>query len=525
MTRGLCIALVGPQFHENLALEYLAAAARTHGHQAHIITYGSQQDARAVVETVLRLNADVVGLSIAFQSCLTDSIVLAEQLRNAGYAGHITCGGHVPTFEYTALLWDCPAIDSVVRHDGELTLLELLTKLERGESPRGIAGLVWRDGTQLRIEPARRPLQALDELAPPVRSEAPRRLAGIPMSFVIGSRGCVGDCAYCCIRAFVRSAQGPAYRLRKPEAIAGEIADLLEKQGPTAVFLEDDLFVLPAQSTAIERILALARCLHDAAPAKFAIWAKARPDTLSPGVLEAAQQLGIIHFFLGIENHAAERLKYLGRSHGPEESERALDMLRDYKMGVSFNVMLFDPDCTLDDIATNLDFMNAHLELPWNICRTELYSGTELLQRVAAEGRLTGDYRSYGYVIRDARAELMFRILRVCFRQRSFDATSLLNHVISLAFSYQLHQNLFPGTESDKLAREIESLAIEVHTDTLETLRRVFDFAAHADMEDTESPRRFAVDLGFDINNRDLGWRRRCEHYNRLLDARGRALA
>ena len=525
MTRGLCIALVGPQFHENLALEYLAAAAQAHEHRAHIITYGSPQDARTVVETVLSLKADVVGISIAFQSCLTDSIYLAERLRNAGYAGHITCGGHVPSFEYAALLRDCPAFDSAVRHDGELTLLELVAKLERGESLSGTTGLVWRDGTELRVEPARRPLQVLDELAPPLRAEAPRRLAGIPMSFVIGSRGCVGDCAYCCIRAFVRSAQGPAYRLRKPEAIACEIADLLEKQGPTAVFLEDDLFVLPAQSTAIERILAVSRCLRDATSQKYAIWAKARPDTVSPGVLEAAQQLGIIHFFLGIENHAAARLEYLGRSHGPQESEHALDMLRDYKMGVSFNVMLFDPDCTLDDIAINLDFINAHRELPWNICRTELYSGTELLQRVAAEGRLTGDYRCYGYVIRDAHAELMFRILRVCFRQRAFNATSLLNHVISLAFSYQLHQYLFPGTESDRLAREIESLAVEVRTDTVATLRSILDFAAHADIGDTESPRRFAVDLGFEINSRDLGWRRQCEHYNRLLDARGRALA
>jgi hypothetical protein len=471
------------------------------------------------------LDAQVVGLSIAFQSYLTDSIYLAERLRSAGYAGHLTCGGHVPTFEYAALMRDCRALDSVVRHDGEFTLLELLARLERGDSLGGVAGLVWRDGAELCIEPVRQPLPELDVLAPPVRSETPRRLAGIPMHFVIGSRGCVGDCAYCCIRAFVRSARGPAYRLRKPEAVADEIAELLAEQGPCAIFLEDDLFVLPAQSTAIERILALARRLTDVAPEKYAIWAKARPDTLSPGVLEAAQQLGIIHFFLGIENHAATRLKYLGRRHDPADSERALGLLRDYKMGVSFNVMLFDPDCTLDDVAANLDFMSDHRELPWNICRTELYSGTELLQRIAAEGRLTGDYRCYGYVMRDTRAELMFRILRVCFRQRAFDATSLLNHVISLAFSYQLHQKLFPGAESEKLAREIESLAVEVHTDTVEALRRILDFSAHADLEDTETPRRFAVELGFEINNRDLGWRRRCEHYNKMLDARGRALA
>jgi hypothetical protein len=508
-----------------LALEYLAATCQQHEHEAHIITYGSRQDARSVVEAVLRLNPHVLGLSIAFQSCLTDSIYLVEQLRSAGFVGHITCGGHVPSFEYAALLRDCPALDSVVRHDGELTLIELLARLEGEQSLSGVAGLVWREGAELRIEPTRRPLQALDELPVPQRSETPRRLAGMPMHLVIGSRGCVGDCAYCCIRAFVRGAEGPAYRLRKPEAIASEIAALVDRHGPAAIFLEDDLFVLPTEAAAAARILALARCLDEATRQKCAIWAKARPDTLTQRVLDAAQELGIIHFFLGIENHSAARLKYLGRSHGPAESERALCMLRDRSLGVSFNVMLFDPDCTLDDVAINLDFLRAHLDLPWNICRTELYSGTELLQRVAAEGRLTGDYRCYGYVMRDTRAELMFRILRVCFRQRAFDATSMLNHIISLTFAYQLHQKLFPGTESDKFARDIESLAVRVHLDTLETLQRILDFAAHSDLEDTDGPRQFAVDLGFEINNRDLGWRRECEHYNGLLDARGRALA
>jgi radical SAM superfamily enzyme YgiQ (UPF0313 family) len=89
----------------------------------------------------MRLNADVVGLSIAFQSCLGDSIYLAEQLRAVGFAGHITCGGHVPSFEYATLLGDCPAIDSAVRHDGELTLVELLTRLSQARPLRGIPGI------------------------------------------------------------------------------------------------------------------------------------------------------------------------------------------------------------------------------------------------------------------------------------------------------------------------------------------------------------------------------------------------
>ena len=38
--------------------------------------------------------------------------------------------------------------------------------------------------------------------------------------------------------------------------------------------------------------------------------------------------------------------------------------------------MLFDPDCTMDDIEATLEMANGHLHLPWNVCRTEIYSGT-----------------------------------------------------------------------------------------------------------------------------------------------------
>ena len=520
-SRVLTVLLVGPSFHENLALEYLAAAVNTSQHQAHILAYGSRQDTASVVEQVLRLKADVVGLSIAFQSSLTDSICLAEQLRLCGFTGHLTCGGHVATFEYAALLRDCAALDSVVRHDGELTLLELIDNVSRGEPLRGVRGLVWRDGSEIVVEPARRALSTLDDLPLPLREAKARRFAGVPTSFVIGSRGCVGDCAYCCIRAFAHDAEGAAYRLRGPDAIAQEIAELATEQGTRGIFLEDDLFVLPAEPRAVERIRALERCLTEHSVPKCAYWAKARPDTLTPAVLEAAKDLGIIHFFIGIENHSPARLRYLGRSHQPEQNERALTLLRENGIGASFNIMLFDPDCCLDDIGKNIDFLSQHLDLPWNICRTELYSGTELVERVAAEGRLLGDYRSYGYVMRDSRAELMFRVLRVCFRQWAFDATSLLNHVITLCYGYQLHRALYPGIDSDELASEIQTLCVDIHADTVELLRLVFEFASRADIEDAPKVRRFAVEAGFDINNRDLAWRKECERYSRLLDSRG----
>jgi hypothetical protein len=308
--------------------------------------------------------------------------------------------------------------------------------------------------------------------------------------------------------------------LRHEAAVARELSELF-RAGAKVVFLQDDLFILPHPSRAIDRIQALARSLAELGVRERAFWVKGRPDSISPALLRAARELGIIHIFLGIENHSPARLRYLGRRHQPADNEHALALLAEHGLGVSFNLMLFDPDCTLEDVAINLDFAARHLDVPWNICRTELYSGTELLARVAAERRLSGDYRSYGYVMRDLRAELMFRILRVAFRQRAFQATSLLNHAVSLGFAYELYQRVLPGRASDELAAAVRTLGTEIRQDTVDSLRQVLDYSASADPLDHAGTQRFAVELGFSVNQRDLGWRKRVAEWLQILDARG----
>ena len=56
---------------------------------------------------------------------------VARDLRQKGHDGHVTIGGHFATFEFAAILKEHPGIDSVVRHEGEETLVELCDLLAR----------------------------------------------------------------------------------------------------------------------------------------------------------------------------------------------------------------------------------------------------------------------------------------------------------------------------------------------------------------------------------------------------------
>jgi radical SAM superfamily enzyme YgiQ (UPF0313 family) len=512
--------LLGPIQQENLALQYLAAAARKAGHEARVVAYSYRSDLDAALRTVLDDGPDLVGLGIAFQNNIEDYLALLRALREHGYQGHVTAGGHVPTFCYRELMCDVPGLDSVVRHDGEETLCEMLEQLGRGESPKGIAGLVWREQGEIVAGTVRPAVHDLDAIEWPQRSAVPYSVGGITVDFLITARGCVGECNYCSIAAYT-SEQKKRYRLRKPEAVADEMVRQYRERAARVFFVQDDLFVLPNEARSVERIERITRAIAERGIRDAVFWVKGRPETVTPKVCRALAEMGVIHLFLGVESASAERLKYLGRTHQPFHNTSAIAACRGENIVPSFNFMLFDPDSSIDDMEATLALADANPDLPWNVCRTEIYSGTSLRDRLESEGRLEGDYRSYGYRMLDPRAEVLFRIIRVSLHERALEIESLLNRLISLSFARQLHERFFPGADTDKLSRRIVDIGVEARLDTVRVLRDALDFVRSEDVRDAERVRRFAIAQAFRVNAADRERRRQTEELWQHLHLRG----
>jgi hypothetical protein len=281
--------------------------------------------------------------------------------------------------------------------------------------------------------------------------------------------------------------------------------------------------VLGSEAATLARVGALTQELRRRGVDGAVFWVKGRPDTITPAVVQALRAMGALHLFLGVESAVAERLAYLGRSHRPADNQRAIALCREHGLVPSFNLMLFDPDCTLAEVAATLGFAREHLELPWNLCRTEIYSGTPLYHRLVAEGRLQGDYRSYGYRMRDARAELMFRILRVALHERAFAFDSLLNRLISLSFARQLHEHFFPGPATARISDEVRELMRTVHADTLAILDEAMALAS-AKTGPAEDLGKRAVAMALAASGRALPWLAQADRLWERLHLRGRAL-
>ena len=193
--RPLRVLFVGFQDQDNLGLRYLMATARAAGHEVGIETFSS--DPTRLVERAQAERPDVIGLSLIFQYMTRRFAAVVAALRDAGVEAHITLGGHYPSFDPEAVLVAIPGANSVVRFEGEATLLDLLDRLGRGVEWRDTPGLAARaqDGGVMR-SPLRRQVMDLDTLPWPMRDDIPYEASERPTAAVLGSRGCPGNAIF-----------------------------------------------------------------------------------------------------------------------------------------------------------------------------------------------------------------------------------------------------------------------------------------------------------------------------------------
>src|SRR5205814_394907 len=119
-----------------------------------------------------------VGLSLAFQWRAPEFLALAVALREEGYRGHITAGGHFATFAAAELLRDFPALDSICRQEAEETLVALARALAEMQRARGIDIFVFHDDNFF-IPNHAKSLARLNALADAIEAQGMRAFATV----------------------------------------------------------------------------------------------------------------------------------------------------------------------------------------------------------------------------------------------------------------------------------------------------------------------------------------------------------
>ncbi len=246
---------------------------------------------------VLRTGApDVLGLSV-MGATLPIALAIAARVRQLAPSTRVLIGGPGTTGVDSALIERFPAVDAVVRGEGEETLLALL---DRRLDAAGVAGVTWRarDGRAIR-EPDRPPLDDLGQLPPYAWDLLPpiqryKELTGEAEGLVPidSGRGCVYDCSFCTIGRFWNRRSRPL----PVERLVDEIAALADMPGAKRAYLCHDLF-------GANRKHALAFCermVERDVRVPFEI--RARVDHLDAELVAALGRAGCYRVLLGVES-------------------------------------------------------------------------------------------------------------------------------------------------------------------------------------------------------------------------------
>ncbi len=72
------------------------------------------------------------------------------------------------------------------------------------------------------------------------------------------------------------------------------------------------------------------------------------------------KDMGLFRVFLGVESNAVAGLRTLGRGILREQNHEALRILESSGVHAAFNLLMFDPETTLEDLDDNMESLEAY---------------------------------------------------------------------------------------------------------------------------------------------------------------------
>jgi anaerobic magnesium-protoporphyrin IX monomethyl ester cyclase len=241
------VVFVAFQQRENLGIGYMHAILSEAGYDVSIIEF--RKDKAAIWNELSEMDPLVVGFSVIFEYHIYEFQELISYLRDNGIRSHFTAGGHFASLRPADLFGLMPALDSIVRFEGEHSILDLVNRLYQGKDWKELQGISFRSNGEQIDNPLRALEPDLDSFPFPFRPEIKEYVLERNYATILAGRGCIYNCSFCDIREFYGQAPGPVKRIRNPSKVVEEM-EFLYKERDCSVFLfQDDDFPVRTRRT------------------------------------------------------------------------------------------------------------------------------------------------------------------------------------------------------------------------------------------------------------------------------------
>jgi radical SAM superfamily enzyme YgiQ (UPF0313 family) len=342
------------------------------------------------------LAPDVVGLSaMTYEAgCMHE---LARLVKKRLPGAVVVCGGPHPSVAAGDVLAD-PAVDFVVRGEGEHTFAELLSGLDQGRREWSeCQGLSWRGAGGVVHNPDRPPPARLDELPFPAWDLIDHaKYYTVPRGGVIyssprfatmfSSRACPWRCTYC------HNSYGKTFRERSAEHVLAEIDYLVREHGVRELVFMDDIFNFRPERAKkiaqglIERDHRLALTF----PNGF------RGDILDEELVVLLKRAGMYRCMVAVESAVPRIQKVMKKNLRVDKVRRIVDFIASQGIMVHGAFMLGFPSETEEEMERTIDWAASSAFHTAAFFRVIPFKGTELFGQVQHAGyELPSDWSAY----------------------------------------------------------------------------------------------------------------------------------
>lgn len=454
-----CIVFIASQEYENLGIGYMASVLMKDGFAVRSLNY--RQSKYKLAAAIRKYNPLIVGFSVIFQYNIDIFIDIISYFRKKGIECHFTAGGHYASLKPEELFSYIPHLDSIVRFEGENTMLELARSMARKTGWKMLDGISWHNNGRV-INNKPRPLEKNISSFPfPYRRTLKKFAFELPAATILAGRGCIHNCCFCNTREFYRTPGGPIKRIRNPESVVDEIEQLYHKRDcPIFLFIDDDF---PVSSSNGEWTDRFSKELEKRSLSKKIIWKICcRPDEISEGRISWLKEHGLFLVFLGIEDGTAEGLKRLNKKTSVIDIKTAVKILKSEDVGIEFGFLLFQPWTTFKSLNKNLEFLreicgDGYMPVSYN--KVMPFYETQLEKDLMMQGRLNLTPGRRDYNFQDPRIDDFYDFITSIFARWS-DYRNGLQNACTWMNNYLLVYKAFFGKDQEYLDIEKQVRAI-----------------------------------------------------------------
>lgn len=367
-----------------LGLAYIASALRDAGYHVSLLdNHILRLHNNSLQSEIKRIAPDVALLSsmtpswpglIALSRLIKD--ILPQTIIGAG-------GPHLSVYPKESLSYK--TIDFGVYGEGELTILEILRKIQEAKGLDEVKGVIFRKNGKIIVNSPRGEIDNLDSVPFPAIDLLPYKryvalLVKNPFFTMVTSRGCPYHCNFC-FQGYLGS-----YRARSPENVVEEIEILVNKYKIREIITFDETF-------AVEEERALKICeLIRKKRLSFKWDIRTRVDLLSRDLLKSFRSAGASRIHLGIESGNQDILKRMRKGIDISEIIEKINLAKRIGFELRGYFMLGFPGETRRSICRTIEFAKS-LPLDWaSFTVTIGLPGTEIYRDAVESGYFCLDY-------------------------------------------------------------------------------------------------------------------------------------